>query len=323
MRKFIPAALAVAIVMVAAVAILTSNKALSFSLSPDSNAAPAPLYSDDVQGYYHFGPDFMCLINDGGTIECLGSDAHGVVSNAPSLSGFTEIAGGDTYACAYHDRNNFDYCWGSIDRQPSNAPDPTPTEVPTATPEPTATALPPGATPPAATATVVPTATAVAETDPCELAFPDNAVLPVTLTGSWVDDAECLYPVELDDFADGDRYHRWTGFVATVAHSPWTATLESDEDTFLLLFEWDDDDEIWNLLEKNDDIVSGNTNSRISWTPTQGKSYLLDLTTYNADTLGDFTLTIGSGTSSTQSSANGQSMEQSKFPSTTPLERRQ
>ena len=134
----------------------------------------------------------------------------------------------------------------------------------------------------------MPAPTVVAEIDPCEIVFPANAVLPITLTGSWVEDEECVYPVELEDVADGDRYFRWVGFVATVAHSPWTATLESTEDTYMLLYEWDDDDEIWNLLEKNDDIVSGNTNSRISWTPTEGQSYLLDLTTYNADTLGDF-----------------------------------
>ena len=46
------------------------------------------------------------------------------------------------------------------------------------------------------------------------------------------------------------------------------------------------------LVEMNDDIQQGNTNSRIEWTTVTGQSYLLDITAYEATTLGDFALTL-------------------------------
>ena len=87
----------------------------------------------------HYGPNFVCLLNAEGAIECLGSDVFGVVSGIPDMNGFTEINGGDTYACAYNDTESFEYCWGSVERQPATTPEPTMTPAPsvTETPSPT------------------------------------------------------------------------------------------------------------------------------------------------------------------------------------------
>ncbi|MCY3542795.1 MAG: S8 family serine peptidase [Chloroflexi bacterium] len=195
----------------------------------------------------------------------------------------------------------------------ASAPTPIPTTPPTATtvpdaptPTPTTTLVPGAPTP-----TVTPTPTP--EPDPCELDIPDTFTLPLTVTGSWIDDTECVYPIELPDAESGDRYYRWVGFEAIFASGDWTATLTSNEDTYMLLWEYDDDSADWILIDENDDIVRGNTNSGITWTPTQGKSYLLDLTTYKANTLGDFTLTIEAASSGTQGQSSGQSTDLSNI----------
>lgn len=318
MRKILPLALAVAIVAVAAVAILTSSEVLSFSMSEDRNDAPAHRYNDEVQTDYHFAPDFMCMLDDYGAIECLGSNAHGVISKAPAMSGFTEIDGGDTYACAYHARSDFDYCWGAIDRAPSSAPPPTPTEEPAPTVEPTEE--------PVATEVPMPTPTEAPEADPCRIDLPDFFLLPLTQTGSWIE--ECVYPSELDNVAEGDRYYRWVGFVPgdapTAAPTNWIATLESDMDTVMVLFEWNAEEERWDFVEMNDDDPEGGTtNSRIEWTPVVGQEYALVLTTYTANTLGDFTLTITVDIPARRNSSTEQRMMPSGLSGAMPLERRQ
>ena len=60
----------------------------------------------------------------------------------------------------------------------------------------------------------------------------------------------------------------------------------------MLLWEWDAINERWIFLDANDDIESGITNSKIEWTPVEGRSYGIEITTYEANALGDFTLTI-------------------------------
>ena len=87
----------------------------------------------------HYGPNFVCLLDTEGAIECFGSDIFGVVSSVPDAKGFTEINGGDTYACAYNDTESFEYCWGGVERQPAATPEPTMTPEPsvTGTPSPT------------------------------------------------------------------------------------------------------------------------------------------------------------------------------------------
>ena len=183
--------------------------------------------------------------------------------------------------------------------EPVSTPTTTPTPQPTSTPLPTATPLPPGVTP-EPTATMAPTATATPVPNPCQLDFPSGQ-LPITVEGSWID--ECVLGVTLDDVAAGDRYFRDVIFSIVSVQSSWIATLTSDDaDTYLILWEWDDNAESWTRLATNDDIVSGSTNSRIEWTPVEGRNYGLTLTTYTATTLGDFTLTVESGAASGQNS---------------------
>ena len=217
---------------------------------------------------------------------------------------------------------------------PTPTPEPTPGPTPTATPEPTptATATPspmpiPTSTPqPAPTATPDPTpeggsgsdsggesGTDGPEPDPCKLSLPDGPP-PITLEGAWL--AQCVYPYELDDVGDGDRYHRYLEF-ETLSADSWVARLESTEDTVLVLFEWDTESESWAFVDMNDDIQRDNTDSRMEWASVAGQSYLLDVTTYKATTLGDFTLTLSGAEGSTQNS-----LIQPNTQSTAPAERR-
>ena len=167
-------------------------------------------------------------------------------------------------------------------------PEPTASPTPTATPEPT----------PTPTATVGSQAEAsgsegeqdAPEPNACALRLPDgDGALPITIEGSWLE--ECVYPHELEDVKDGDRYYRYVE-IETLSGDSWEAALESSEDTVLVLSVWDAASESWALVEMNDDIQQDNTNSRIEWTSVAGQSYLLDITTYEATTLGDFTLTL-------------------------------
>ena len=332
MKKYIPMGAALAIVALFAVAIFASGDVLSFS-APGADVSvgdKAPADQSQPQDYnvssesYYFGPDFMCQIFVEGSIGCYGSDAYDVVSEVPGGTGFTQIDGGLTYACAYNATDRFNYCWGSITRRPSTT-QPTPTPEPTATVAPTATAVANGGTP-VPTATPEPTATAAAvpASDSCELPVPATAFLPLTLTGSWTNN--CVLGVDLDNVPAGDRYYRWAAIVPYIASSPWNATLTSDQDTVLVLWEWNATTETLDFVEMNDDIVQGsNTNSRIVWTPVVGKTYVFGLTTYNAETLGDFTLTIDTGTSSGQGQiAEGeQSLGRAAEMNAVPLERRQ
>ncbi|MXY47385.1 MAG: S8 family serine peptidase [Chloroflexi bacterium] len=171
------------------------------------------------------------------------------------------------------------------------------------TPTPTKTPLPPDVTPDP-TATVEPTATPTP--DPCHIDMPASSGLPVLLSGSWTQ--ECVYSLSREGIeaitgirlAAGTRYYRYTRFEMTAAgNGAWTATLESSKDTALFLWDWDEEIEERVFVAGSDDIVRGNTNSKISWTPTEGKIYYLDMTTYEPQTLGDFTLTVGSGTPDT------------------------
>ena len=184
-------------------------------------------------------------------------------------------------------------------------PTPIPTQTPTPTPQATATPLPPGVTP-EPTATAEPTATP--EPDPCSIDMPASFSLPVTLSGSWT--RECDYPLSRERIeeitgvrvAAGDRYYRFAAFKVTAARNgTWTATLESSEDTVLFLWEMDEVTEDLVFVAGNDDIVRGDTNSEVSWTPTVGREYYVDMTTYDAETLGDFTLTIRSDSTDAQS----------------------
>ena len=178
---------------------------------------------------------------------------------------------------------------------PTTAPiTPTPTTVPI-TPTPTTV---PGTPTPIPTVDITPSDTPIAVADVCRLAQPERAALPLTVDGSWRTD--CAYSLDSSEIekltgrfvADGRRYYKSVSFDALSARGAWTATAVSDTDTFMLLWEWDAINERWIFLDANDDIESGITNSKIEWTPVEGRSYGIEITTYEANALGDFTLTI-------------------------------
>ena len=272
---------------------MASGEVLSFATTDDSHAVgdvpPNQTQPQDYSGggsqYHYFGPDFMCEIYLDTTIGCFGFNTHGVVSHVPTVSGFSNIDGGETYACAFNEIYQSNYCWGSITRSPTTAE---PTAVPTIAPTPTY--------------------------DPyfsCELDIPDTFTLPLTVTGYW--DERCPLGYTPDGLPSGDRFYRYVEFEVIAAYGDWAATLESSEDTYMLL--WVLIDGVWYIVDENDDMAQGNTNSRITWAPVEGEWYLLELTTYDTDTLGDFRLTIEDSNASGQGGpSSGQSIEPSSIP---------
>ena len=300
-RQLMPIAVALLVIAIAAVTILTSGEALSFS-SPGSNVSAgdnSPANQSQPQDYtgsgaeaYYFGPDFMCLIYTDSTIDCFGSDTHSVVSSAPSKTGFTQIDGGDTYACAYHPVDAFTYCWGSITRAPSIV---TPTA--TLTPTPTPTNVPPGVDTPTPTPTpaVTPTPTVTPTPEPlwrgtCHIPRSGSAEYPLTLTGTW--NSGCT-------LEDGTPYiwdewrQKGTGAVTITASSPG--------DPNLTLWEIDDSkdpgDPGWvTPLDYNDDIDTdgGNYDAQIVYTLEDGKHYWVSVSPYENSTRTTFTLTYTS-----------------------------
>ena len=290
-KKLMPIAAALLFVAIAA-AIFASGNALSFSLPTSDKDAPAAQqqnippqpqdFVDDESRY--FGPDFMCLIYSNDTIECFGSDADDIVSDAPTKSGFTRIDGGDTYVCAYHQSDAFTHCWGSITRSPSAAAaTPTPTRQPRATPTPTS--VPPGVNTP----TPTPTPMSISRGS-CHIPRSGSATYPLTLTGTWT--SSCT-------LASGTPYiwDEWrqqgTGAV--------TITARSDADPNLTLYEINDSilpgDDGWaTLLAYNDDIdtAGGDYDAQIVYTLEDGKHYWVSVKPYNDDSRDSFTLTYTS-----------------------------
>ena len=306
MKKYIPMGAALAIVALFAVAIFASGDVLSFSVPGDSNPVVERAPSDQSQPQdftgtgsekFYFGPDFMCLIySDTNSIECFGSDSNNVVSGVPVGTGFTQIDGGDSYACAHRQTDSFTYCWGSVTRMPSVAqPTATATQEVTATPEATATVDPNETPEPTATVDPAATATATATPEPitrtvCHIPRAGSASYPLTLTGTWVD--ACT----LDDgtpYIWDDWRQQGTGSV--------TITASSAGDPNLTLHEIDDSipvgDEGWvTLLAFNDDIDTGggNYDAQIVHNLEDGKHYWVSVSPYLNSTRGSFTLTYTS-----------------------------
>ena len=114
-----------------------------------------------------------------------------------------------------------------------------------------------------------------------------------TIEGSW--DDTCLSDKAALQ-GTGDRYARFYTFTLDEA-AEMTITLESDKDTYLYLL--DGHGRSGTVLYEEDDIVYGaNTNSRLTENLSTG-DYTIEATTYYAQTVGDFTLTI-SGLDSTE-----------------------
>ena len=321
-----PAMLAVAITAVAAIAILASGNTLLLATSEDDDDAQEDTYIVlDMLSYY--GPDFVCMVvGDEGNIECLGSDEHGVVSNAPTQSGFTEVAGGETYACAYHTESDFDYCWGSLERMPDDAPVPTvePTVESTVSPtaeattqptaEPTPTVEPTIA--PTATPTVVPTATRTPTPKPtatstpvntetvrsssptayakCDITSQGSFRYPVSFASSWVNQEPCK-------FDNGDTF-KWlayrTGVGGTVTwsvsstRSVYLGALRSRGSVSAGTYESE-------IVESSGGVNPSITFSQPSGTPEW--TYIISVARING-TSGNFTLRGQQGSQSSQSS---------------------
>lgn len=106
--------------------------------------------------------------------------------------------------------------------------------------------------------------------------------LPYTNYG-FFDMHECSYRDDLDGRSEeGFRdYVNEELRVTKPKVSVWTITLSSsDVDTYLFLSEYDESAQYYLPLWENDDIVSGNTDSQITWIPTDGQDYALIMTTY-------------------------------------------
>ena len=283
MRAFIPIGLAFVLGVFAAAAIFSSGQVLSFSApgfsesagdrGPAEQSQPNDFGGSGLRDYY-FGPDFMCLIYGTDRIECFGSDEHNVVSDTPTQFGFSEVDGGETYACAFRSIDRFTYCWGSITRQPAKV-------QPTATAEATATAEP--------TATAMPTPEPITRGS-CHVQRTGSATYPLTLTGTWT--TSCVYDNGYPYIWDEWR-QQGTGSV--------TITASSEGDPNISLFEIDESvavgEEGWaSRLAFDDDIdtAGGNYDAQITHPLGDGKRYLISVSPYDSDTTGDFTLTYTS-----------------------------
>ena len=100
------------------------------------------------------------------------------------------------------------------------------------------------------------------------------------ITGSW--ESDCASEGRSGSYAS---YYTFT----LTESADVTITAESSVDTYLYLRQEAGRD--GSVLQENDDIVSGNTNSQIVETLAAG-TYTIEATTYNAGVTGDFTLTV-------------------------------
>ena len=113
---------------------------------------------------------------------------------------------------------------------------------------------------------------------PASLALPASGV-----AGSWSDDCESS--------VSSRGYARYYSFALTES-AEVTIDLSSEVDTYLYLREGDATS--GTALHDNDDIDSGNLDSRIVATLAAG-TYTIEATTYNEDTTGSFTLSVSGG----------------------------
>ena len=161
---------------------------------------------------------------------------------------------------------------------------------PVAIPSPIPTAAPPSPTPTPTTTTAPPSPTPIAappsDTNCLETIDGDG-----TYEGTWTNN--CLSqkrPTGEGGSAGSDYYARYFSFTLD-ARSRVVVTLESSADTYLYLLRGRGQD--GGIAEFNDDITpSGNLNSRIEVNELPEGTYTIEATTYHAETVGDFTLTV-------------------------------
>ena len=128
--------------------------------------------------------------------------------------------------------------------------------------------------------------------DTCTIPFDGSG----TFAGSWNDTCLSEYrPQDADGGGeiDSDYYARFYTFTLDATASV-TITLTSDDDppvdTFLYLRTGEDKD--GEPAVENDDISSGNLNSRIEEYTLEAGTYTIEATTYNAGEIGEFTLVV-------------------------------
>ena len=110
-----------------------------------------------------------------------------------------------------------------------------------------------------------------------------------TVAGTW--NADCLSentPTEPTNPPSGTRYARFYTFTLSEG-TDISINLTSDTDTYMYLMQGTGANGV--VLRENDDVVSGNTNSRISESLSPG-DYTIEATTYELSTSGNFTLTV-------------------------------
>ena len=100
------------------------------------------------------------------------------------------------------------------------------------------------------------------------------------VTGQWTSDCESA--------TRGSSYARFYTFTLTEA-SEVTITLESDTDPYLYLREGEA--KSGDVVDENDDVAPGDTNSQIQGTLVAG-TYTIEATTYGVGETGSFTLTV-------------------------------
>ena len=112
-----------------------------------------------------------------------------------------------------------------------------------------------------------------------------------TYEGTWTDNCLSQHrPTGEGGSTSADYYARHFSFTLD-ARSRVVVTLESSADTYLYLL-WGRGQD-GGIAEFNDDITpSGNLNSRIEVNELPEGTYTIEATTYHAETVGDFTLTV-------------------------------
>ena len=115
----------------------------------------------------------------------------------------------------------------------------------------------------------------------------------VTRTGQWASDCASTHR--------DDRYARFYAFTLD-EETEVELSLESSEDTYLFLLRGADSG--GSVVDENDDVESGNTNSAITLTLGAG-TYTVEATTYSSEATGSFTLSISPAGSTTTPSESG------------------
>ncbi len=130
------------------------------------------------------------------------------------------------------------------------------------------------------------------EVTPCQIAAD---FIPGTVNYRW-GNPECYHSSDLEgNVEEGFRYGKNMEFkIDNPSDELWVATLSSETvDTYLLLYEWQGEELLYQLLMHNDDDEgAGGTNSRLWWVPQTDVYYSFWITTYSTSDTGEFEFTL-------------------------------